>query len=146
MKAFRFRLEKVLAWRRTELEVEQFKARQLAAELERIEQERNQVLAARTAAERALLGAGRADGADLQAHASYLAQLDRRKSGLEQRRAAQKARLAEQQKRLLDAQRRCRLLERLRARRHDEWQAEADRELENFAAEMHLARWRPPHA
>jgi len=146
MQPFRFRLEKVLAWRRTELEVEQYKTRQLAAQMESVEQERNRTLAERTAAEGRLLAASTSDGADLEAHAAYLAHLDRHAAALKQHRAALKVKLAEQQKRLLDAQRRCRLLERLRARRHEEWRAVADRELENFAAEMHLARWRPPRS
>jgi flagellar export protein FliJ len=146
MQPFRFRLEKVLAWRRTELEVEQYKTRQLAAQIESLEHERNQTLAERTAAEGRLLGAPSAAGAHLEAHAAYLAHLERRAAVLKQRRAQLEVQLAGQQKRLLDAQRRCRLLERLRGRRHEEWQAEAERELENFAAEMHLARWRSPRA
>jgi len=144
VRSFHFRLEKVLAWRRTELEVERFKTRQLAAEIESVEQERNRLLAERTAAEGALLAAGVSDGADLQAHAACLDRIERRSAGLQKRRAELETRLAAQQKRLLDAQRRCRLLERLRARRYEEWQTETARELENFAAEMHLARWIPP--
>jgi hypothetical protein len=143
MKQFRFRLEKVLAWRHTELEVEQFKTRQLAAVLEKIEQQRYQVLVDRTTAERAILDAGRVDGADLAAHAGHLTHLGRLDQGLLVKRAEAERKLAAQQKKLLETQRRCRLLEKLRARRYDEWQAEATREMENFAAETHLARWTP---
>ncbi len=144
MKPFRFRLERVLAWRRTELEVEQFKTRQLAAGLERIEQARYQLLAARAASERSVLDAGRVDGLDLEAHASHLALLARRDRELQARRVEAERSLAAQRAKLVEAQRRCRLLERLRGRRLEEWQAEASRELENFAAETHLARWTPP--
>jgi hypothetical protein len=47
---------------------------------------------------------------------------------------------------MLEARRRCRLLERLRERRWDEWKAAADRELEETAAESYLARWESPRA
>ena len=144
MKAFRFRLEKVLAWRRTELEVEQYRTRQLALELEETERARAQLAVDRTAAERAVVGAASIDGAELASHAAYMARLSRKAQELQRQRAEQEQRLTEQHKRLMEARRRFRLLERLKARRQEEWLVEFNRELENFAAESHLARWEPP--
>ena len=144
MKAFRFRLEKVLAWRRTELEVEQYRTRQLALELEETERARAQLAVDRTAAERAVVGAASIDGAELASHAAYMARLSRKAQELQRQRAEQEQRLTEQHKRLMEARRRFRLLERLKARRQEEWLVEFNRELEDFAAESHLARWEPP--
>jgi len=42
----------------------------------------------------------------------------------------------------VEAQRRARLLEKLRGRRLEEWRMAGDREMENFAGEAFLARWR----
>jgi hypothetical protein len=143
MKAFRFRLEKVLAWRRTELEIEQYRAQQLALELEQTERARAQLAVDRTAAEEAVVGSASIDGADLASHAAYLAILTRKAQELERRRVQQEQRLKQQHQRLMEARRRFRLLERLKTRRQEEWQTEFNRELENFAAESHLARWEP---
>ncbi|MFB3776018.1 MAG: hypothetical protein ACE141_00370 [Bryobacteraceae bacterium] len=143
MKAFRFRLEKVLAWRRTEFEVEQYRTRQLAQELERIELARAKLAANRTAAEQTVVGAAVIQGADLASHAAYLERLNRLAEKLQRQRKEQEQRLSEQHQRLMEARRRVRLLERLRVRRQEEWQAEFNRELEDFAAESHLARWEP---
>jgi flagellar biosynthesis chaperone FliJ len=141
MKPFRFRLEKVLAWRHTELELEQYRTKRLAVELEETERARAQLAVDRTAAEQAVLRAASIDGAALAAHDAYLARLERQERELERRRLEQERRLNEQHQRLMEARRRLRLLERLKTRRQEEWLAEWNRELENFAAESHLARW-----
>jgi len=48
---------------------------------------------------------------------------------------------AEQRKVMLEAQRRIKLLERWEERRHAEWKAAHDRELDEIAAESFLANW-----
>lgn len=141
MKPFRFRLEKVLAWRRTELELEQYKMRLLSAELEQIEQSRARLTAERVVAEREILRARRIDGADLNVHAARLYYLDQQERALLRRRREQEQRIAEAHMRLLEARRRLRLLGKLKASRHAHWEAELNRELEAFAVETHLARW-----
>ena len=141
MQAFHFRLEKVIAWRRTELEIEQYKVRLLCVELERIEQSRARLTAERVVAHHEILRARRIDGADLNAHAARLVYFDGQDRTLLRRRSEQEQLIAEAHKRLLEAQRRLRLLEKLRASRHAQWKTELNREIETFAAEAHLARW-----
>ncbi|MCC7174665.1 MAG: hypothetical protein IT159_05675 [Bryobacterales bacterium] len=143
MTPFRFRLERVLVWRRRELDLEQHKARQLAAALEDTARAIALNAVERTAAETAVAGAHHHDGAELEAHAAYLDCLVRRERKLEKRRLEQERNLAEQRVRLMEARRRAQLLEKLRSRRLEEWEAAANRELESFAAESHLNRWRP---
>ena len=141
MKPFHFRLEKVLAWRRTELELEQYKMRLLCVELEQIEQSRARLTAERVVAHHEILRARRIDGADLNAHAARLVYFDGQERALLRRRREQEQLIAEAHKRLLEAQRRLRLLEKLKSGRHAQWQIELNREIEAFAAEAHLARW-----
>ncbi len=141
MQPFHFRLEKVLAWRRTELEVEQFKMRRLASEMDAIDRSRAQVALERTTAEREVLRAASVKGNQLGVHAAFLVHLGSRERELARRREEQEQRMAVQHQRLLEARRRLRLLEELKARRRAEWAAELNRELETFAAEAHLARW-----
>jgi len=141
LQSFHFRLEKVLAWRRTELELEQYKMRLLCVELERIEQSRARLTAERVVAHHEILRARRIDGAELNAHAARLVYFDGQDRALLRRRSEQEQLIAEAHKRLLEAQRRLRLLEKLKAGRHAQWQTELNREVEAFAAEAHLARW-----
>jgi len=54
--------------------------------------------------------------------------------------------IAAQQVRIIEAQRRARLLEKLRSRRLEEWRVAGEREMENFAGEAFLARWKPPRS
>lgn len=141
MQKFRFRLERVLAWRRAESELEEHKLRRLSAELDQIERTRAQVALERTTAERGLLRESAISGADLSAHAAYLARLDRQERVLRQRRQERERLVSEQHQRLTEARRRLRLLEKLKVRAFAEWQAAAYRELEELAAESHLVRW-----
>lgn len=141
MRKFQFRLERVLGWRRTQLELEEHKLKTLAAEMDAIERRRAQLALDRTLAERHVLAEPRLDGSLLEAHAAYLAGLSLQEQRLERVRQEQEQRIASQHQRVLEARRRCRLLERLRARALADWQAEADRELENTATELYLARW-----
>jgi flagellar biosynthesis chaperone FliJ len=141
MQRFHFRLDRVLAWRGTQLEMEQYQMKRLSAVLEQMECDRALLLVERTRAERAVLGGGSIDGADLAAHAAFLVRLGNQERELDRRRQQQEQRLAEQHQHLMEARRRVRLLERLKTRRLAEWELELGRELEQFAAEAHLARW-----
>ena len=143
MRPFHFRLDKVLAWRRTELELEHYKMKRLSAELEETERSRAKLAAERAVAEHVILRARLIQGADLNAHAARLDYLDRQERALLGRRAEQQRRIAEAHRCLLEARRRLRLLERLKLARQAEWRTDLNRELEAFAAEAHLARWAP---
>jgi hypothetical protein len=131
----------VLGWRRTQLELEEYRLRQLSAELEGIQREKARLAAERTLAERELLGRAQWDGEDLAAHSAFLSSLGQQERRMKERELEQERRIAAQHERVLEARRNCRLLERLRARAWNAWQAEADRETEALAAEAHLARW-----
>lgn len=141
MRVFRFPLEKVLDWRRTQLEVAEAELRKRAAALAAVDRERALVEAAAVAAEIEVRRASSVDGAELAALDEFRRHVHSQERMLAARRAECERRAAAQEAAMLEARRRCRLLERLRERRWSEWKAEADRELEQVAAESYLARW-----
>jgi hypothetical protein len=80
-------------------------------------------------------------GGDLAALGRFQLYVERRAKEVAARRAEQARKLAECEQAMLEARRRCRLLERLRERRLAEWRSATGRELEEIAAESHLARF-----
>jgi flagellar export protein FliJ len=71
---------------------------------------------------------------------AYRVQTGRRKEALRQRLVEARKQVAAQRERLLEARRKHRLVEKLRERRVAEWVMESNREIEQNAAESHLAR------
>jgi flagellar export protein FliJ len=141
MKAFHFRLERVLEWRQTEFELAEHRLREAAAALGRLDEESRRLSAGREAAERAVRTADSVDGADLVAHSGYLRRLRRDADALAARRVQLDRELAARQQRLIEARRRLRIIEKCRERRLVAWEAQLGREIEAFAGESYLARW-----
>jgi flagellar export protein FliJ len=128
MKAFRFRLDRVLDWRRTELDLEESRLKQLHARIALLDRERAALEAARDAAVRALLSRDSVDGTELHSLSSYRAAVRLQSIRLAQQRREREAELARQQQKLLEARRRMRLLENLKDRRRVEWNYEMERQ------------------
>jgi hypothetical protein len=141
MKAFAFPLRQALKWRKTQLELEENKLRQLAASLEEIALAAVRLNLVKDRAEAAVHQSAVVEAGDLWALAAYRQRLIAEMQALAQRRTDCEKQVAAQRLKVLDAQRQCRLLEKLEHRRLAEWQREADREMENLAAESFLARW-----
>ncbi len=141
MTTFRFRLQRVLEYRQTQLELEEVTLRQQAAALAELDRGRAGLEAAGVQAERQVRQGAELDGADLAALAAFRASLRRRAQELAARRAECAGLIAQQRGAVTEARRRCRLLERMRERRLAEWNAAYDRELETTAAESYLAQW-----
>jgi hypothetical protein len=141
MRAFEFPLRQALQWRRTQLELEENKLRQLAGGLEEMALAAIRLDLARGRAEVAVRQAAVVEAGDLWALASYRQRLIAEAQALALRRTACERQLAAQRQKVLEAQRQCRLLEKLEQRRRAEWRREADREMESLAAESFLARW-----
>ena len=140
MKAFRFPLERVLEWRTRQVEIEEAKLQSLAAEREALRRRAADL-------ESELEEAGRSVVAMRSPASEELFALDRyhRYAVSERVRLAAAAhdcekRMAGQRDRVAEARRRQELLEHLRQRRRAEWQAAFDREQDNLAAELHLAK------
>ena len=141
MTGFRFRLESVLNWRRTQLEVEEGKLRREIAALGELDRLREQAGQAGVNAENQVRQWRPVTGADLAALGAFRKALETEKGRIAARRKAQAARAAAQQTALMEARRRCRLLERLKERRFEEWRIAAAKELEELASEASIAKW-----
>jgi hypothetical protein len=141
MRAFEFTLRQALKWRRTQLELEENKFRQLAACLEEIALAVVRLDLVKGRAEVAVRQAAVVEACDLWALAAYRQRLIAELQALAQRRMTCERQVAAQRQTTMEAQRQCRLLEKLEQSRRAEWQKAADRELESLAAESFLARW-----
>jgi flagellar export protein FliJ len=144
MQTFQFRLERILSWRRKEFEAEKVRLGPLMAAQKQLEAVQREIAAAWDRAGRELLSGGPVYGTDLVALGGFRARLERDLEANARQRQEGAEKIAVQQGRVIEADRRVRLLEKLRHRRLDEWRAAWDRELENFAGEAFLARWRAP--
>jgi hypothetical protein len=141
MIAFRFTFEKVLEWRRAELEAEEGKFRLQAAAAAALDGELAALEADGIRAETTVRQWRAVLGSELSALAEFRRHIRQRELQLLNARTEARQLLAERRAAMMEARRRCRLLERLKERRQAEWKRAADRELEQFAAEAHLARW-----
>jgi len=140
MTGFRFRLEKVLSWRRSQLELAEQDFRREAAALAELDRAAAELEARGIHTEAAVRDWSALQGRDLAALSGFRLYLERRAKEIAALRAGQARKLAERQQVMLEARRRCRLLERLRERRLAEWQSASAHELEQLAAESYLAR------
>jgi hypothetical protein len=141
MKNFHFPLEKALEWRRVELEIEEARFKQLSAELAGLDRQRAEIEAQGLRAEIQVREWSPIAAADLTALGAYRLRVKSEEAAIARRREECSRKAADQQMQMLEARRRCRLLERLKARRLAEWTASRDREIEELAAESYLARW-----
>ena len=141
MKPFRFRLEKVLEWRRLELAREEAQFRQQTAALAAIDRSRAELEAGGIRAESEIRQMRGVAGSELCALDAYRLEVRRGQARLAEKRRECERLVAERQRALVEAQRRCRLLERLKERRLDEWKHELDHELQELGQESFLARW-----
>ena len=144
MQAFQFRLERILGWRRKEFEAEEARLGPLLAAQKQLETAQHEILAAWDRAGRELLAGGIVYGTDLAALSGFRARLERELEANTRARRGAAERILSQQARVVEAHRRVRLLEKLRHRKLEQWSTAWDRELENFAGEAFLARWRAP--
>ncbi len=142
MKSFRFPLQKVLDWRRTQLEMEELAFRQKSAEMTRLENASAQMTASGNTAERQVRAWNPVAGGDLSALGSFRLHVKMKETELALSRETCRKELAKREQLMLEAKRRLRLLELLKEKRLAEWSAEQDRELEALASEAFLAKWK----
>ena len=141
MKSFHFPLERVLDWRRTELEQAETRFKQQAAALADLDRQRAEMEAADIRVEIQVRAWRPVWGGDLAALGAFRLQIQRRGEALHARRTECKKELDQRQKAMMEARRRLRLLERMKERRMAEWRAACEQELEQQAAESYLAQW-----
>jgi len=141
MTVFRFRLQRVLDWRRTQLDGEEARLKQLAAALEELDRAKLAVKESGRRAQMEVRGFESVCGNDLAALGAFLGGLEKRQADIAARRVEGEKKFAEQQAAMQEARRRYRLLERLKERRWEEWRAASNKELEELAGESYAAQW-----
>jgi hypothetical protein len=143
MKAFRFKLQKVLEWRDMQARTAQEKLDQLQRQLEFLKQQEEKTRIFYTEAESKMLSRPLLTGAEIQAIAGLKQRTQKQLQKIQARQGECAALLAAQRERTVKARRDHRVLEKLKDQRHQEWVYLSDRELENTAAEVYLAKWTP---
>ena len=139
MKAFHFSLERALNWRRVQMEIEENQLKQRAAAVAAVDRARAELEAEGVRAELQVRAWTPLTGSDLSALAGLRLHIRSEETRLAGVRAECLRKLEAQHQVLLEARRRCRLLERLKERRFAEWRLASDKEVEQLAAESHLA-------
>ena len=141
MTSFRFPLQKVLDWRRTQLELEEVRFKQQLMAVAELDRARAELEAAGIKAEIQVRGWSALAGGDRAALGSFRLDVKQKDSEIAARRVTCQKSLETQQGKMLEARRGCRLLERLKDRRLAEWTSARDHELEELASESFLAKW-----
>ena len=141
MKSFQFNLQRILEFRHTRLTEEERKLKLVQMELKGVDRQLEDLLRARDQAAIDLASAADLRGEDLRALAGFKTRLKRSELALRQRQALCIQKLRRQQEAYLVSRRDHRLLEELRKRRFAEWQQATNRELDQLASDLFLARW-----
>jgi hypothetical protein len=146
MTAFRFRLARVLHWYGKQCEVEESRLHVRSAAVLATAAEIARIQTARAALEKEMVGSPSPKAADLVAMESYGERTKRDELRLQEE-FLKRQRAVEAQRAVVEAaRRRFRLLEKLRERRLTEYAVEADKELEELAADaFRAASFRQSH-
>jgi flagellar export protein FliJ len=141
MMAFRFPLQRVVDWRRSELELTELKFQQLTAAVSAVDREIAELETAGIQTELLVRDWSPVSGRDLAALGSFRLHVRKKNAELAARRVECAKHLAAGRAALLEARRRFRLLDSLKQRRFEDWRLARDKELEELASESYLARW-----
>jgi flagellar export protein FliJ len=138
MKAFAFRLEQALRWRREQASLQKSR---LSAAVGRVAK-MHAALESRQAEARIAAASVKQspDGATLCAYSGFAVRSKARIRDLEAQTREAEGTLAAEMKRLMEANRALRLLEKLRHTEQDRWRLAFGRDLEAFAGEAFLHR------
>jgi flagellar export protein FliJ len=144
MQRFRFRLDRVLEWRRKKYRLEETRLAACVALVFAAERKIEELRAERTSIERELIERPAIPAADLLNLSRYRLRASKEEIELGEERRLRLVAAAEQRVRVQQAQRQVKLLEKMRERRLEEHTAADNREMESLAAEAFLARWAQP--
>jgi len=137
MKRFSFSLDRVRVWRQEQIQMEDMRLANLRVSLHAILEERKHVLAERSQAE---ASTDRGCPAEMIQLAHFRQHLAQREQAIATREKEQRSLLEAQRARLLEVRRQYELLQQLRQKQFVAWRAASDKEQEDFAAELFLAR------
>jgi hypothetical protein len=145
MKGFRFRLERVLTWRGTQLTLAEARAEQLKGGLRNTDMAMAELAERRAAAQGAVGRATMVSGAELDVFERSRVWTIREEKRLAARKLELQRSIEEQNRCVAEARRGVKLVERLKERKLQIWKGEADHEIEDLAGESAIAQWRRLH-
>lgn len=141
MKRFVFPPERVRRWRQEQLELQTAKLQQLCGQLAALGQEKARIESEGAASAHKLLQQASIDAGELQALDAYRQHVRARIAEIERGEQQVRAQIEQQRARVIEARRQAELLERLKAKMFEQWQALAQQEEETLAGELYLAKW-----
>ena len=142
MKSFRFRLQRILSWRGTQLSLAEANVEQLRCGARATDQAIMELLQSGASAQATVERAMTVSGADLRALEVSRVWAVREEKRLSDRKVKLQQSIEVQNGCVADARRGVKLVERLKQRQYETWKAEAERELDELAAESALGQWR----
>jgi bifunctional DNA-binding transcriptional regulator/antitoxin component of YhaV-PrlF toxin-antitoxin module len=142
VKRFDFPLERVRRWRSEQASLEELKLQQLRAEKGRLESVQRGLEAAVSGAENRVLAQPAIEAVELTSLGSYRTHTRQKIRELQNRGRQHDAKIVEQLQRVMEARRQAELLEQLRGKALGEWQTALDKEQEDLASELFLAKSR----
>ena len=141
MQKFRFSLESAMQHRQLQIDLQRAKLESLYAELRRLVGDEKTLLEEKEFADSVVKGVDPCFSLSLMALDNFSRHVSAQKTILEQHRTECTRRIAEQQFELMNAQRDYDLLDKLRKKKLAEWHRAAEREQEQVAADVHMARF-----
>jgi flagellar FliJ protein len=142
VKKFDFPLERVLAWRRTQVLVEHSKLEALLSEQRKMQAQSADLVNELIVSEQALLQASSHLGLELDAFQHFRTASSAQSARLLRDLSALSERIQAQREVITLKERDVRLLEKLREDRFDTWRMEQEREVDRQAEESFLGRWK----
>lgn len=140
MKRFDFPLESVWRWRREQADVEELKLQQLYSSLNEIAVQRRVLVSEREQAQAGVTMQIAVAAEELSRLDAFRQFVQARCQTLDALTRQQEGKIAQQRGRTIDAKRQFELLQRLRQKALLEWRAAYEKEQEEVAAELFLAR------
>jgi flagellar biosynthesis chaperone FliJ len=140
MKRFHFPLETARRWRLERAGVEELKLGQILAEKQKLAATKGQIQGEIAQTARQVLGQPSIPALELESLDSFRVHVRGRIRKLEDQEKGCEARIVEQRNKVLEAQRQFELIERLRQKALTEWRAAGNKEQEDLAAELFLAK------
>jgi flagellar biosynthesis chaperone FliJ len=140
MKRFEFPLETVRRWRLERVGIEELKLRQILAEKHKLAAMKAQIQSEMAQSAQQVLGQSSMQRLELESLDSFRLYVRGRVRALEHQERQCEAKVVEQRNQVLEARRQFELLERLRQKAMTEWRAAGNKEQEEMAAELFLAK------
>ncbi|HUA21409.1 MAG TPA: hypothetical protein VMB25_21830 [Bryobacteraceae bacterium] len=142
MKRFEFPLERVRRWRAEQAGLEELKLRQLLASKTQLEAARRRAEAEGRKSAEQVLAQAFLEASELHYLDGYRRHIQKRVRDLDNHVRQCEAQAAKQRQRVIEARRQFELLDRLRTTALAEWRAAGNKEQEDLAAELFLAKSR----